>query len=86
MKNRNLTYIIGIFILLLTFDLKAQTPEMETNENRIDRDFVSSSEVKEKINGQSYTENEINLILEKANDSLYSIYVFNKTTDSLKIS
>jgi hypothetical protein len=59
---------------------------METNKNQIDRDFVSTSEVKEKINGQSNTENKINLILEETNDSLYSIYVFNKTTDSLKIS
>ena len=86
MRNRNLTYIIGVLILLLTFDLNAQTSEMETNENRIDRDFVSSAQVREKINGQSNTEKEINLIIEKANDSLYSIYVFNKTTDSLKIS
>ena len=86
MRNRNLTYIIGVFILLLTFDLNAQTSEMETNENRIERDFVSTSELKEKIKGQSKTENEINLILEKNNDSLYSIYVFNKTTDSIKIS
>lgn len=86
MRNRNLTYIIGVFTLLLIFDLNAQTSEMETNENRIDRDFVSTSEVKEKFNGQSKTKNEINLILEKNNDSLYSIYVFNKTTDSIKIS
>jgi len=86
MRNRNLTYIIGVFILLLTLDLNAQTSEMETNKNRIDRQFVSSSVVKEKINEQSKSENEINLILEKSNDSLYSIYIFNKTTDSIKIS
>ena len=86
MRNRNLTYIIGVFILLLTFGLNAQTSEMETNENRIDRDFVSPPEFREKINGQSKIEKEINLILEKNNDSLYSIYVFNKTTDSIKIS
>lgn len=86
MRNRILTYIYGVFILLLTFGLNAQTSEMETNENRIDRDFISSYEFKEKIKSQSKTENEINLILEKNNDSLYSIYVFNKTTDSLKIS
>ncbi len=86
MRNRNLTYIIGVFILLLTFDLNAQTSEMEINENRIDRDFASVSEFKAKTKRQSKTENEVNLILEKSNDSLYSIYVYNKTSDSLKIS
>lgn len=86
MRKRNLTYKIGILILLLTFELNAQTSQMEINKNQIDRDFVSTSEFRAKINGQSKTVNEINLILEKSNDSLYSIYVFNKTTDSLKIS
>jgi hypothetical protein len=86
MKKRNLKYIIGILILLLTFELNAQNSQMEINKNRIDRDFVTTSEFRTKINGQSKTENEINLILEKSNDSLYSIYIFNKSTDSLKIS
>ncbi|WP_430908365.1 hypothetical protein [Maribacter sp. 2-571] len=59
---------------------------METNANRIDIDFVSDSEFVARISEKSKTENEINLILEKTNDSLYAIYVHNKTTDSLKIS
>tara|TARA_R110002012_G_scaffold306153_1_gene510666 strand:- start:643 stop:1326 length:684 start_codon:yes stop_codon:yes gene_type:complete len=86
MKNSIPTYILGVFTLLLIFDLNAQTSEMVINENQIDRDFVLSLKLKEKIKEQSKFENEINLILEKNNDSLYSIYVFNKTTDSLKIS
>ncbi|XLS27953.1 hypothetical protein ACJD0Z_12175 [Flavobacteriaceae bacterium M23B6Z8] len=86
MRKQNLTYIIGVLILLMTFDLKAQSSEMETNQNRIDREFITSTSLREKISGQSKTENEINLILEKANDNFYSIYVFNKTNDSLKIS
>lgn len=85
LRNSIIKYILGAFILLLTIDISAQTSEMETNKNRIDRDFVSASEFA-KISGQSKTENEINLILEKTNDSLYYIYVLNKTSDSLKIS
>ncbi len=59
---------------------------MELNDNRIDKDFNPSSEFKAKINGQVKSENEINLILEKTKDSLYSIYVVNKTSDSISIS
>lgn len=70
----------------MNFELSAQTSQMEINTNRIDQDFVSTSELKAKIYGLSKTKNEINLILEKPNDSLYSIYVFNKTTNSLEIS
>ena len=51
---------------------------MELNDNRIDKDFIPSSEFKAKINGQVKSENEINLILEKTKDSLYSFYVINK--------
>lgn len=86
MRNRNLKYIIGVFILLLSFDLTAQINEMEMNDNRIDQDFVPSSELKAKINDQNKTENEINLILEKTEENQYSIYVLNKTIDSLSIS
>ena len=86
MRNRNLIYLIEVFILLMTFELNAQTFEMETNDNLIDRDFVSSYQVKKKINRQSKTGNEVNLILEKNNDSLYSVYVFNKTNNPIKIS
>ena len=81
MKN-----ILILFLTFLTVGLNAQTSEMEINKNQIDRDFVPTSDFKAKISGQSKSENKINLILEKSNDSLYSIYVFNKTTDSLKIS
>ena len=81
MKN-----ILIFFLTFLTIGLNAQTSEMEINKNQIDRDFVPTSDFKAKISGQSKSENEINLIAEKPNDSLYSIYVFNKTTDSLKIS
>jgi len=86
MKKRNLKYIIGIIILLLSFELKAQTNEMEKNENQIDLDFVSTDEFNAKISQQSKVKNEVNLFLEKSNDSLYGIYIVNKTADSLKIS
>ncbi len=52
----------------------------------MDRDFVPSSGLKIQFSDLYKSENEIILILEKTNDSLYSIYVYNKTTDSLKIS
>lgn len=86
MKNSNLKYKIGIFILLLTFELSAQTNEMIMNDNQIDQDFVPSSGFKAKINGQNKSENEINLILEKGKENQYSIYILNRTTDSLVIS
>lgn len=85
MKKHNLKYIIGVFILLLSFGLNAQTTEMVANENTIDEDFVVSYEIRKKIISHSKKENEINLISEKSNDSLFSIYVFNKTADTLTI-
>ena len=60
--------------------------EMEMNDNRIDKDFVASSEFKTKINGQGKTENEINLIIEKTKENQFSIYILNNTTDSISIS
>lgn len=86
MRISILTYIFGIFILLLSFELNAQTNEMEMNDNRICKDFIASSEFKVKINGQSKTENEINLIIEKTEGNRYSIYILNKTNDSITIS
>ncbi len=86
MVKCNLKYIIGVFTILLTFELKAQMNEMEINDNRIDQDFVPNSEFLKKINGQIKDNNRVNLFLEKTNDSLYSVYVINKTSDSISIS
>jgi len=84
--KQKLKYIFGIFILILTFELNAQKAEMVINDNTIDRDFIATSDFKEKFLKQSKTENEINLILEKNTDSLYAIYLVNKTSDSILIS
>lgn len=81
MRNRNLKYIATVFILLLAFDLIAQTNEMAMNKNRIDSDFISNAEFK----NQSKTENKVHLILEKGKEKLYSIYILNKTKDSITI-
>jgi len=86
MRKRNLKYKIGIFILLLTFIANAQNSKMEYNRNLVNRDFVASSEQKEIIKLQVKTENNLSVFLEKSNDSIFSIYLFNKTTDSIKIS
>ena len=86
MRNSNLKYKIGVFILLLTFELSAQTNEMVMNDNRIDQDYVPTTELQANINSQNLIENKINLVLEKTKDSLYSIYVINKTSDPISIS
>ena len=74
MRNQNLKYIATVFILLLAFDLIAQTNEMAMNKNRIDSDFISNAEFK----NQSKTESKVHLILKKGKEKLYSIYILNK--------
>lgn len=85
MRKRNIKYITGILILLLTFELNAQSKEMEPNQNRIDSNFKPTSELRTKINKQSTNKNELNLFLEKKNDSLFSIYIINNTSDTIRI-
>lgn len=96
MKN-----ILIIFITFLSFSLNAQTSEMEYNRNFIPWDFVPSTEKIIELQDHKHPENDIILILEKTIDtlhsefvfydtdklekSLYSIYVFNNTKDSLII-
>tara|TARA_R110002124_G_scaffold286715_1_gene468425 strand:- start:778 stop:1464 length:687 start_codon:yes stop_codon:yes gene_type:complete len=84
--KQKLKYLFGFFILILTIELNAQTTQMVNNDNTIDRDFVATSAFKKKILEQRITEKEINLFLEKNTDSLYSIYLVNKTSDSILIS
>ncbi|MGS2727891.1 hypothetical protein ACU8DI_14875 [Psychroserpens sp. BH13MA-6] len=78
--------IIGALILLLTFEINAQTYEMVSNKNKIEQDFVPSTEFRIKIENQVKSKSEINLILEKVKENQYSIYILNKTSDSIKIS
>lgn len=80
MKN-----IISFLILHLAIGLHAQSLQMQNNMNRIDSSFILTSDFTAKISQQIKTEKSIDLILEKANDSLYTIYVINHTTDTLKI-
>ena len=93
--------IFGIFFVFLTFNLNAQTSGMERNRNYIPWDVVLSSNVFEKFENQIKTKNQIVLIAQKTEDtlnsifvfsdiekntkSLYSIYIYNNTTDSLII-
>jgi len=73
-----------IFIFLaLTFDLCAQ--EMNINDNKIDEKYVPTLELKTKFTEFRKSKKEIILITEKSSDSVYSIYAYNNTLDSLKI-
>src|SRR5690606_8446301 len=96
MKN-----ILIIMITFLCFGLNAQTSEMEYNRNYIPRDFEPSAEQILKFQQPTQSNNDIILMLEKETDtvhsefvfydtdklekSLYSIYVFNNSKDSLII-
>lgn len=84
--KRGYRFIIGFLILIMSFELEAQTTLMVPNENYIDTDFVPNSELMLNIYKQKRLKKDINLILKKPNDSLYSIYVFNNTSNLLKIS
>lgn len=86
MRKQNQKYFIGFLILFLTFELNAQTDKMVSNTNKIDKDFVLNSEFKTKVNKEDKINDEINLILERSNDSLFSIYLVNKTADSMSIA
>ena len=77
MRNSNLKYKIGVFILLLTFELSAQTNEMVMNDNRIDQDYVATTELQANINSQNLIENKINLFLELKRDAEALIVLHN---------
>jgi hypothetical protein len=79
-------YKIGVFILFITLKLSAQSNEMVMNNNRIDQNYVSTPELLANFKSQNLIGNKINLVLEKIKDSTYSIYVINKTSDTISIS
>jgi hypothetical protein len=86
MRYWNLKYKIGVLMLFLTVELSAQTNEMVMNDNRIDLNFVLTTELKTTISKHSRIEIKINLVLQKTSDSLYSVYVVNKTSESISIA
>ncbi len=81
MKN-----MITLFILCVTTILNAQRSDMEYNTNLIDRDFIAPLDLKKILFSSNESDQKINLLLEKTNDSLLTIYLVNKSSDSLKIS
>ena len=67
----------------MSLNLNAQS-SMNRNKNSIDYDFKASQKLKEEALANGVRKNDINLFLQKNNDSLFSIYLTNLATDSLK--
>jgi len=83
MKETKSTYLTILIILILSLNLNAQS-SMNRNKNSIDYDFKASQKLKEEALANGFRKNDINLFLQKNNDSLFSIYLTNLATDSLK--
>lgn len=85
MKKAKFKYnFIGIFIIL-SFHLNAQTSKMERNYNKIPFKDSITKDVKEQFKKINNSKKEILLIAKKLNDSLFSIFLYNNTKDSLNI-
>ena len=77
-------YFIGIFIIL-NFHLSAQTLKMKYNHNIIPWNDTINPEIKKEFKNVNKSKKEILVITKKLNDSLFSIFVYNNTNDSINI-
>ena len=83
-KTKFIYYFIGIFIIL-SFHLSAQTLKMEYNHNIIPWNDTINPEIKKQFKNENKSKKEILVITKQSNDSLFSIFVYNNTKDSLNI-
>jgi hypothetical protein len=65
--------------MLLPLNCFSQIIEMKENQNQIDKLFIQSDEIRDKINTKCVLNSELILYAEIKNDSLISIYVRNKS-------
>ena len=83
--NNKYQFVSLVILIFLNLDLSAQNLEMKSNNNYIDAEHVTTLEIKKRINLQSKLSKDINVILQKNNDSLYDIYIYNQNIDTLSI-
>ena len=70
----------------MSFSMYAQKNEMQMNENYIVSNTVFNSNFKSELIQKSVIDRELNLILEKSNDTIFEIYLVNRSKDTLKLS
>lgn len=75
-----------VLIYLFTIQAISQNIEMKANRNVIDTNYSADNSILEKLKDQKLEQGDLLVYAEKTNDSIFSIYVQNNTSDSVSIS